>query len=459
MNKPFLILPVENQVRELDAKLLLACLAAQEGHRSLIGWKNLIDFRLGRLPPSIYFAKSITDRNMKMLRIKRKLGHYVIAWDEEAVVHYPPEIYYVRRIGANALKLIDLLVAWGEDNRELLEGYPEFSEHEKIRVLGNPRADLLRPEMSVFFKDQVEALRQAHGQFILINTNFGSINGYTDGLNLLRRDPQKNGEWVPGRGSVGMPLEYATGLFHYRTKVFDAFKEMVPRLAAAFPGRKIILRPHPAENHAQWREHLSGLENVEVLGDGNVVPWLLACHCLVQNGCTTAVEGYLLGTKIVSFVPIEDERYEFALPNKLGRRVSDTAEVIKTIEQGFDDGDDRSKEKHDLVTRFICSLEGDLASRRILDTVNEAAQSLEKRRVSMTRFSGFVDAEYRALKKGIKRWTGSERYDPRFMRQRFPELTVGMMQEKASELSRLVGNTIDVRIRQRETDLFEVYGD
>ncbi len=117
MSKPLLILPVENQVRELDAKLLLACVGAANGYRCVIGWKQLIDARIARFPPSIYLAKSMTRQNTKLLRIKRQLGHCVAAWDEEAVVHYPEPVYYVRRIGAESLPLIDLFIAWGEDNR------------------------------------------------------------------------------------------------------------------------------------------------------------------------------------------------------------------------------------------------------------------------------------------------------------------------------------------------------
>ena len=37
MKKPVLLIPVENQVRELDAKLLLACVAAKRDLTSIIG--------------------------------------------------------------------------------------------------------------------------------------------------------------------------------------------------------------------------------------------------------------------------------------------------------------------------------------------------------------------------------------------------------------------------------------
>ena len=45
-NQPALLVPVENQVRELDAKLLLACIAAQRGISSILGPKREMEFRI-----------------------------------------------------------------------------------------------------------------------------------------------------------------------------------------------------------------------------------------------------------------------------------------------------------------------------------------------------------------------------------------------------------------------------
>ena len=43
--KPLLLIPVENQVRELDPKLLLACIAARRGFSSIIGSRREMDRR------------------------------------------------------------------------------------------------------------------------------------------------------------------------------------------------------------------------------------------------------------------------------------------------------------------------------------------------------------------------------------------------------------------------------
>ena len=453
MNKPFLILPVENQVRELDAKLLLACLAAQDGYRSIIGFKSQIDARLGRFPPSIYFAKSLTDRNLKVFRILRKLGHFIIAWDEEALVHYPPEIYYARRLGMDALGFMDFIIAWGEANRNLLEGCPKFRAHDKIRVLGNPRVDLLRPELSDYFNDQVESLRAQHGDFILINTNFGSINCYDDNFNLFR---WKNGELVQGRGSMRMPIEYAKGLFHYRTQIFKEFRKIIPEIAASFPGNKIIVRPHPAEDHAAWREHLSSVPNVAVVQEGNVIPWLRACKCLIHNGCTTAIEGFILGTKIISFVPIEDERYEFALPNRFGLRASDAGAVVGAVREIDTLASPDEALNARLLAESICSLDGKLSSERILEFIKTANWSFCSNSVG-ERLVGKFEAEFRMLKKRVKRWTDITRDYQGFTRHRFPKLTVAELQDRLERLNSALGRTGNVRVKHREEDIFEVY--
>jgi len=92
-----LLIPIENQVRELDPKLLLAVCAANSGIKSYIGYRTEMDIVITQFPRSVYLAKSFTHRSDKMFRILSKLGHTICAWDEEALVHFPPDIYFKGR--------------------------------------------------------------------------------------------------------------------------------------------------------------------------------------------------------------------------------------------------------------------------------------------------------------------------------------------------------------------------
>ena len=54
-----LIVPVENQIRELDAKLLLACVAAERGFPVVLGSRAFIHHQIASFPRGVYLAKSM----------------------------------------------------------------------------------------------------------------------------------------------------------------------------------------------------------------------------------------------------------------------------------------------------------------------------------------------------------------------------------------------------------------
>ena len=165
--KNSLIIPVENQVREFDPKLLLACIAARRGFSAMIGSRWEIDNRIASFPRSVYLSKSMTARGGKMLQIMHKIGHEVVAWDEEALVHLPPETFFSRRISPAGIKHVSHLFAWGQDNADLWRQYPSLSPKTPIHTTGNPRGDMLRPEMRGFYAKEVKELRSSYGDFIL----------------------------------------------------------------------------------------------------------------------------------------------------------------------------------------------------------------------------------------------------------------------------------------------------
>lgn len=456
MSKSTLLIPIENQVRELDAKLLLAAQAVSRGHECFIGWKGTIDGHLNALPRGVYFAKSLTARNLKVLRISRMLGHSVVAWDEEALVHYPPEIYYARRLDKTALELTDQIYAWGEDNRQLFTDYPGYPGT-PMKVVGNPRADLLRPELRPFFDDMVKDLKGQYGDFILINTNFGTINGYYPEMNVCYPKDGAPDGLAMGRGASGFPKSFAVELFKFRVRVLDAIKALVPQIAEAFPDKTIVLRPHPAENRDMWREHLSGHDNVHVVAEGNVVPWLMACDVLVHNGCTTAVEAYILGRPVVAYVPFSGgEDYATEPPNKMSIVSSSVDEVIEQI-GGILSGRSaavRDDRRDQILETFVSSLEGELATKRILDSVE---QDITPQCVPLTqRLCGTAFALGRRFVRQIRMSEGPGRYDIGFKKQRFPNVTENSLREKIDALCELGGAEGPINVRQWQTDVFHL---
>ncbi len=405
-----LLIPIENQVRELDPKLLLACIAAEHGFPSVIGSRWEMDLHIGSFSRGVYLSKSVKSGNGRLFKILRKLGHEVVAWDEEALVHLPDETYYSRRLSPTALESVSGLFAWGEDNAEMWRRYPEFPSQVPIHVTGNPRVDLLRPEMRGFYEQEVARIREAHGDFILVNTNFNHVNAFSPGQNLFQTSNVSGGEPVFGEAARGMTRAYAEGLRDHKQAVLEDFKGMIPALERAFPDHVIVVRPHPTENPAVYREMASRCERVRVTNEGNVVPWLLATTVLVHNGCTTGVEAYVMGVPAVSYRATVDERYDegfYRLPNALSHQCFDFESLRETLERVFrgELGVAGGEARRAVIDHYLAGREGPLACERIVSVLEEmVAGPLPLRRPRFhERFQGWCQATVRGAKKRVKR--------------------------------------------------------
>lgn len=456
MSKPPFLIPVENQVRELDAKLLLACFAADRGHMSYIGYKGAIDSYINTFPQGIYFAKSVTGRSVKILRIARQLGHRNVAWDEEAIVHYPPEIYYKRRLSEDALQITDQLLAWGQDNKDLFEQFDGFPGT-PIEVVGNPRIDLLRPEFRGYYDEEVAAIRERFGEYILFNTNFGSVNGYYPELNVCYEKAAAPDGIALGRTAIGLSRDYALDLYEFRKNNFETMKDLVRKVAEAFPDQTIVVRPHPSESRDAWRNLAQPYDNVAVNAEGNVVPWLIAASVLLHNACTTGIEAYILNKPVIAFVPAEGAgSYGSDLPNvisHIAQTPQDAIEMIGTATQGGGLAAQDAK-RSAVLGEFLVGLDGSFAAERIVQAIDDRI-SIDP--VSaMQRMLGNGQAIARRFNKLLQTREDSGRYGLAFKRQRFPDLTPGVLEHKAARLCALAGLKTRVRISSVRSDIFEV---
>ena len=328
--KPLLLIPVENQVRELDPKLLLACVAAERGFSSVIGSRREMEFNIDAFPRSIYLSKSMTIRSLLFFRVAKKFGHEIIAWDEEALVHLPAETYFSRRLDTRSIRYLSHLFAWGMDNAELWRQYDHLPDGIPIHITGNPRSDMLRPELRTFYEKEVDQICSQYGDFILINTNFNHVNAYGSDMNLFK--PIKEADQKPqfGRAARGMSREYAEGLRDHKLSVFEQFKQLIPELEKALPDCNIVVRPHPTENHDVYNQIASQCERVYVTNEGNVVPWLMATKAVIHNGCTTGVEAYAMQVPAISYRAVVNEDYDYGfyiLPNKISHQCFDFKEL------------------------------------------------------------------------------------------------------------------------------------
>jgi surface carbohydrate biosynthesis protein len=462
-SKPLLLIPVENQVRELDPKLLLACVAARRGFSSVIGSRREMEMLIDSFPRSIYLSKSMTVRSLLFFWVAAKYGHDIITWDEEALVHLPPETYFSRRLHPAAVRYVNHLFAWGEENAELWRRYAHLPQGIPIHVTGNPRSDLLRPNMHAYYAAELEKIRREFGDFILVNTNFNHVNAFGPDMNLFK--PVKNPGETPkfGRAARGMSREYAEGLRDHKLAVFADFQRMIPRLEKSFPDHTIVVRPHPTESHEAYRRIASECRRVRVTNEGNVVPWLLSAKALIHNGCTTGVEAFELRVPALSYRATVNDTYDagfYRLPNVLSHNCFSFDELRDTLQRilegtlGAPDGENRRA----LVRHHLAAQDGPLACERVVDVLEQIASD-QTRPISQAvwrRCERWLTSQGLHVVRRVKSMLPGSHNRPEFQRHRYPGLPLEGVSERLARFQQLLGDRTRLAVEPVTATIYRI---
>ncbi len=441
-----LLVPVEIQVREFDSKLLLSCVAVEAGFRVVLGSQTRIRRRIDSFPRGIYLAKDMGPRKVRIFKILEDLGHRILGWDEEGLVRDSPDYYYKMRISPETLNKVSGWFAWGAEDAETLRAHPSYTGF-PIHVTGNVRFDMLRPELREFYRPEADALNRRYRHFILINTNFGRSNHFlpkhTVNLQKLAADlGEKDTNW-----------DYALAL--HRDDLFVRFQKMIAGLARAFPGTTVVIRPHPAESHDVWREAAAGCANVAVVHEDSVIPWIMASEVVIHNGCTTAVEAFLLDRPAVAYKPVVSERFDRHLPDSLSFPAFDMDELIGHVGAVLDRSAParRTVGQKETQRRYLAPSNGKLAAERITEIIMRTDNAPNGTSPSaLSRLRGIVRAGEKIANSFVPGTTDWKVYES----HRFPGITPEAVEERIGRLGRLLNRFDRVRVGRLSEGIFEI---
>ncbi|MAZ79983.1 MAG: hypothetical protein CMD72_04480 [Gammaproteobacteria bacterium] len=317
-----LYLPIEIHSREFHSKLYLANEACKSGWTVLLGPKYDINRITRYLPFGVYLGIGFHGAAANVAALMKDNGHFVLSQDEEGLVRLAPKFYKEYRIDKSIESSSDYLLCWGKEHEDILRSY--FSNSSKIMPIGNTRVDLLSKKNKQIFDSEVHSLIKEHGEFILINGNFGSAN-HTSGIEYFLEELKSRG-WV----SSADKEEYQMTRIDFQRKIFKKMMDL--SIAIAKNGHKVIVRPHPSENIEVWKDYTKDYsDKIKIIRSGNVLSWILASRLVIHNGCTTAIEAFLLGKCVISYRPYKDEYVESHLPNAISHNFFDEDQVISYI--------------------------------------------------------------------------------------------------------------------------------
>ncbi|MGX9728409.1 MAG: surface carbohydrate biosynthesis protein [Candidatus Electronema sp. VV] len=447
-DKPLLIIPSETKVRELDAKLLLAVVALRKGFDVVVGALKEMKYLADLLDRGIFLDKSVTATKEKWFGRYRKLGHRIAALDEEGLVYFDAETYRQLRIYPPSMLEASFFFAWGPDQAEIIA--PAIgSLAERIRVTGNPRFDLLRPELRNVYAEDVSILRRRHGRIILINTNFAFSNRDDDCQALHKtfaRYPISKER--PG---------FFEGWTAAQDSVMRSFQEMLPQLRQHFPEHTLIIRPHPSERLDVWQEFAAAMPKTEVIREGNVVPWIQACDALIHWNCTTAIEAYLLGKSAFAYRKEQSDQYEQQLPNACSFHACRPEELLRLIEQALAGTLEFSAEaavaRDEALRRHIASLDGKLAAEQIIDELLPLAWSFERKRSLSETGLRTLKQTWRAV---LDQVNPARHSRDKYAAVKFPDTEIDEVRARVAVLAECLHYPAEISVRQAGWNCFSL---
>jgi surface carbohydrate biosynthesis protein len=457
-----MFIPIETKVREFLAKTLLGCICAEKGFAVVIGKQDRLRNALVHLPKGIYLDKGVAPEKEAFFRKCLAMDHRISAFCEEGLVLRNPDSYIREMTSAEAFEFMDLFFAWGKKQKSLITShYPQVDN--KIILSGNPRMDLLRPQLRPLFAREVADIRKEYGPFLLINTNFNRYNHFRN------RDFLHDVWKQRGKITTDEDENFFYRLSDHVGKIYQAFYDVIPRLSATFPEWTIVVRPHPSENHQVWKDLAVSLPNVKVVHKGNVIPWILASEAVMHNSCTTGLEAFLCDRPVVSYRPVVDGTLESPLPNEVSMQVFTVDELLELLIRVRDHKEltleQSNSAKMALVRDYVSGLDGELAADRIATSLKELA-GREKTK-GLRWMDTFMQRSLRARTKQIKKYlrtlvlgvSDDDKLRELYKKQKFPDITLQELETTVKQFRTLTSrfSTVKVKTIKRMEKCFLLY--
>ena len=291
MKKKTVYIPIEIKAREFVSQVLLSAKIAELGGRVYLGSKggvftalSLKSVRGGTL---LYKGGMGNESGFQNLR-KRSVSTVAVMDQEMSPVAILFSNPASRFVGAE-LDFVDRLYYVGQRTADLFFASRPDQPRAKVKTFGWPRVDLWTDRYSDFWRAEAENHRERFGTFVLFSSDFGILNAHdlewvTEGMKALwALEPERQ---------ISDQLE----LDEYSTHIIE-FPQVVKFLRELdqepnFP--RVVVRPHPSENHAIWAKALEGFNKTDLVYEGDIDPWLHASVAFLHRGCSTALPAELL---------------------------------------------------------------------------------------------------------------------------------------------------------------------
>jgi len=318
IKKPIIFIPIECTPRELDYKLNIARIFCDADFDVMLGnppfirdelqYKNYQGAFLEKgVNPDPIFYKSLKEKNILLYCLSDEGASY-----PAFSVTYEPAVA--------ALKTMEHIFLWGEfQKNDLTVRNKDAVLNQKYVVIGNPGFEFSLTKYKQYHKAlQPKNLPQ---EYILVNTNFGSINGFSleetlQACSMISPETKKMIEET----------------YEKEKHSFSYFYKWLNAIIAHYPREQFLIRPHPTEKKSIYEAIFSKYDNVVVSKEGNINQIISSAKLVLHNDCTTALQSYLMEVPVISLAQSNMEYIRASWALSFGTVPSSKHEAIEQIE-------------------------------------------------------------------------------------------------------------------------------
>lgn len=322
--------PIEVKKRELDSRCYQALKLINQGFVVSICTKSAIAQYKKKMRLGIVYFKSSGPRYHSLMKELKNMGHKNIVMDEEGLILIDKNLYSTRFYKKN-FKYIDLVLSWGKQDFSAIK---KMSKSSKIFNIGSPRIDLLNQKTNKIYFDQARKIKKKYGKFILINTLFTYVNHFSHKTtnSYLQKLADKDDVYKFNKKQLHLSYKQVK-----RQKIiFEDFKKFLKIFSQTFPNYKLVVRPHPSENHETWKRIIKKYKNIIYINDDrSACSWMLASQFSISANCTTAIESFFLNKFNINYRPINNPEIEYILPRLCGLNIKSIDNLVQFVKKNY----------------------------------------------------------------------------------------------------------------------------
>ena len=265
------VLPIHIWDRELDSRILLAALLANDGNIVVMGHEyniaplytkteNIFHYGAGR---PIY-NKLRTDEWYQSI-IERNGFNGLVCEEGLNDIDKTYQLLYCG-IDKKSIKTTSKVYSWTTKDRDLMmsqyNGNLKEELIEKTCIAGNARIELNGTLGHNYYKEKTASINNLFGDYVLISDNFGGIERW--GSNMSYKADKDLDERCDKVEAAKMKKEIENRIILTKAARIN-FCKVINSLVEMNPSIPFLFRPHPVVNPKFWYDNLVQTRNLHII--------------------------------------------------------------------------------------------------------------------------------------------------------------------------------------------------